>query len=98
MAVRQIQPRRRTANLPAMEAYLTDIFGPWLPLLFGLGAVLLAGGLVAKEVASDPFLKGIGRGAANVGWRMMLFAATMYLLMVALAAVFENMLSNLPGA
>ena len=29
---------------------------------------------------------------------MMLFAATMYLLIVALTAVFENMLSTLPGA
>ncbi len=61
-------------------------------------AVLLVGGLVAKEAASDPFLKGIGRGAANIGWRMMLLAAAFYLLLRALAAVFENMISNLPGA
>ena len=98
MAARQMPSGRRAVSLPGMEAYLMEIFGPWLPPLFGFGAVLLAGGLAAKEIISDPFLKGIGRGAANVGWRMMLFAATMYLLIVALAAVFEGMLSNLPGA
>lgn len=75
-----------------------EIFGPWLPLLFGLGTVLLVGGPVAKEAASDRFLKGIGRGAANVGSRMMLFAATMYLLVLALSAAFESMLSHLSGA
>ncbi len=76
-----------------------EIFGPWLPLLFGLGKVLLVGGLVAKEAVSDRFLKDIiGRGSANVGGRMMLFAATMYLLVQALSAAFKSMLSNLPGA
>ena len=74
-----------------------EIFGPRLPSLFGLGTDLLVGGLVAKAAASDR-LKGIGRGAADVGWRMMLFAATMYLLVLALSAAFESMPSNLPGA
>ena len=81
-----------------MEATLMEVFGPWLPLLFGLGTALLVGGLVMKEAASDRFLKGIGRGALNVGWRMMLFATAMYLLILALSAAFENMLSNLPGS
>ena len=75
-----------------------EVFGPWLPLLFGLGIVLLVGGLVAKEMAANSTVKGLGRGAANAGWRMMLLAATIYLLVLALAAFFENMISNLPGA
>lgn len=75
-----------------------EIFGPWLPLLFGLGTVLLVGGLLTKEMAANSTVKGLGRGAANAGWRMMLLAAVMYLLILALSAAFENMLSNLPGA
>ena len=43
MSAWQMPSGRRAANLPPMEAYLMDIFGPWLPVLFGLGAVLLAG-------------------------------------------------------
>jgi hypothetical protein len=30
------------------------VFGPWLPWLFAVGAVLLVGGLVAKEVVGGP--------------------------------------------
>ena len=44
-----------------------EVFGPWLPLLFGLGTVLLVVGLVAKEPASDQFLKGIGRARQTSG-------------------------------
>jgi hypothetical protein len=74
-----------------------DLFGPWLLPLFGVGTVLLAGGLLTKEMASDRSVKRLGRGAANVGWRLILFAAAMYIFILALTAVFENMLSNLPG-
>jgi hypothetical protein len=81
-----------------MEASLMEVFGPWLPPLFGFGVVLLVGGLVAKQAASGPFLKGVGRGAVKVGSLMLLLAVTLYLLIVALAAAFENMISNLPGA
>ena len=77
---------------------LMNLFGPWLLPLFGVGTVLLVGGLVTKEMASDRTVKGLGRGAANVGWRLMLLAAAMYLVILALTAVFENMMSNLPGA
>ena len=65
--------------------------------LFGLGAVLLTGGLLAKQIASAPFLEGIGRGAVRGGSLTLLLAATMYLPILALAAVSESMLSNLPG-
>ena len=81
-----------------MEADLMEVFGPWMPLLFGVGTVLLVGGLLTKEMAVNSTVKGLGRAAANAGGRMMLLAAAMYLLVVALAAVFENMLSNLPEA
>ena len=86
-----------TVNLPLMGAYLMGVFGPWMPLLFAVGAILLVGGLRVKEMAPNPFPKGLGRAATNAGWRMMLLAAAIYLLIVVLAAVFENMLSNLPG-
>ncbi len=74
-----------------------EVFGPWLPLLFGVGTVLMVGGLLTKEMDAQSTVKGWGRVAANAGLRMMLLAATMYLLILALSAVFENMLSNLPG-
>ena len=75
-----------------------EVFGPWMPILFGLGTVLLVGGLFTKEMASHPAAKRLGRAAANAGWRMMLLAAAIYLLVRVLAAVFESMVSNLPGA
>lgn len=56
---------------------LTNLFGPWLLPLFGEGTILLAGGSLTKEIASDRSVKGLGRGAANVGWRLMLLAAAM---------------------
>lgn len=83
-------------NVTTMDA-LMNLFGPWLLPLFGVGTVLLLGGLLAKEVVSDPSFKWLGRAAANAGWRMMLLAVTMYIMILALTAVFENMLSNLPG-
>ena len=75
-----------------------NLFGPWLLPVFGIGTVLLVGGLATKEMAQDRSVKGLGRGAANVGWRLMLLAAAMYLMILALTAVFENMVSSLPGA
>ena len=74
-----------------------DVFGPWLPWLFVVGTVLLVGGLVAKEFAPGSFVAGLGRGAANVGWRMMLLAVSVYLVIRALEAAFSSLLSNLPG-
>jgi len=34
----------------AIETTLMEVFGSWLPLLFDLGAVSLAGGLLVKEI------------------------------------------------
>jgi hypothetical protein len=80
-----------------MDADLMEVFGPWLPLLVGSGAILLVGGLVVKELASGSFLKGVGKSAVRGGALMLLAAGTIYVLILTLAAVFENMLSNLPG-
>jgi hypothetical protein len=86
---------------------VADRVGPWLPQLFGLGALLLAGGLVvARQAASHPNLKEIGRGAVVAGAMMLLVAVPMYLLIVALPIFFSteqienifDLLSNLPGA
>ncbi len=74
-----------------------SVFGPWIPLLFGVGTALLVGGLLTKELVSDATAKGLGRAAANAGWRLMLLAAVIYLLVRGLTAVFESMVSNLPG-
>ncbi len=74
-----------------------DVFGPWLPWLFGVGAILLVGGLLAKEMAPTSSAQKLGRGAANVGWRLILLAIVAYLLIVGLGAVFDSFLSNLPG-
>jgi hypothetical protein len=49
-----------------MEA-LMSLFGPWLPWLFGTGAVLLVAGLLARELAVDPVVVRLGRGAASAG-------------------------------
>jgi hypothetical protein len=76
---------------------LMDLFELWLLPLFGVGTILLAGGLLTKEMASDRSVKRVGRSAANVGWRLMLLAAAMYFVILALAAVFESRISNLPG-
>ncbi len=46
---------------------LMDLFGPWLPRLFGMGAVLLLAGLLARELAVDPVVVRLGRGAASAG-------------------------------
>ena len=76
------------------------IFGPWLPWLFGVGTVLLVGGLVATRLsaaAGSRVVRGLGRGAINVGWRMMLAAAAFYVLVRVLEGVFQSMMSNLPG-
>ncbi len=80
-----------------MEADLMQVFGPWLPLLFGVGTVLLVGGLLTKELSPNSTAKGLGRSAASAGWKMMLLAAALYFLVRVLAAIFENMVSNLPG-
>ena len=74
-----------------------SIFGQWLPWLFGAGALLLVGGLVVKGFAPGSILAGLGRVAANVGWRMMLFAVFVYVVARVLESVFQSMLSNLPG-
>ena len=76
------------------------IFGPWLPWLFGMGTVLLVGGLVATQLAAAtdfPAVRALGRGAANVGWRMMLAAVAIYILVRVLEGIFQSMISNLPG-
>lgn len=75
-----------------------DVFGPWLPWLFGVGTILLVGGLLAKEMAPGPSAQKLGRGAANVGWRLILLAIVAYLLIWALGAIFDSFISNLPGS
>ena len=37
----------RARDMESMDA-LMDVFGPWLPWLFGVGTILLVGGLLAK--------------------------------------------------
>ena len=32
---------------------LMNVFGPWLPWLFGVGSIQLVGGLVAKEMVPN---------------------------------------------
>ena len=62
--------------------------------------MLLVSGLVATQLAaaSDfPAVRGLGHGAINVGWRMMLAAAAIYVLVRVLEGVFQSMISNLPG-
>ena len=76
---------------------LMDVFRPWLPWLFGMGAVLLVGGLLAKEMAPSSSAQKMGRGAANVGWRLILLAVVVYLLIRGLGVVFDSFVSNLPG-
>ena len=71
---------------------LMDLFGPWL---YGVGAVLLVGGLLTKELTSDASVQGLGRVAASAGLKMMLLAATIYLLIQGLGAVFNYFISNL---
>jgi hypothetical protein len=39
----------------------------------------------------------LGRGAANVGWRLILLAIVAYLPIWGLGAVFDSFISNLPG-
>ena len=80
----------------SMDA-LMDVFGPWLPWLFGVGTILLVGALLAKEMAPNSSTQKLGRGAANVGWRLILLAVAAYLLIVGLGAVFDSFISNLPG-
>lgn len=46
---------------------LMDLFGPWLLPMFVVGIVLVVGGLLTKEMAPNRSVKGLGRGAANVG-------------------------------
>ena len=76
---------------------LMKFFGPWLPWLFGVGTVLLVGGLLTTKFATDSSIRGVGRGVASAGLRLMLFAAAIYLLIKGLGAVFEGASSNLPG-
>jgi hypothetical protein len=77
---------------------LMNVFGPWLPLLFGVGTVLLVCGMVTKEVAPDSSTRGLGRNIANVGWRLMLIAAAIYLSIQGLQAVFNSFIANLPAS
>ena len=77
-----------------------SIFGPWLPWLFGVGTVLLVSGLLATQLAAAAdfsVVRGLGRGAINVGCRMMLAAAAIYVLVRVLEGVFQSMTFNLPG-
>jgi len=76
-----------------------QVFGPWLPVLFGFGAILLIVGLVAAqyaEITGSRSIRALGRGASNVGWRLMLLAVFVYVMARVLEAIFDNMLSNPP--
>ena len=48
------------------------------------------------QVRLGPVLVVLGKGAANVGWWMMLLAMFSYLLIQGLEAVFSSLISNLP--
>jgi hypothetical protein len=71
-----------------------------LPWLFGVGTVLLVRGLFVTQLAAAadfPAVRGLGRGAINVAWRMMLAAAAIYVLVRVLEGVFQSIISNLSG-
>jgi hypothetical protein len=71
-----------------------------LPWLFGANTVLLVSGPVATQLAAAadfPTVRGLGRGAIDVGWRMTLAAAAIYMLVRVSEGVFQSMISNLPG-
>jgi hypothetical protein len=89
-------PKREGGGVGTMDP-LMDLFGPWFPWLMGVGAVLLVGGLLAKEMAADSFVRKLGHGAASAGWRLILLAIVGYVLILALGAVFDSFMSNLPG-
>jgi len=76
-----------------------QVFGPWLPILFGVGSVLLLAGLVAVQYAqvveSRP-IRTLGGGAVSVGWRLLLAAVSVYVMIRALEAIFATMVSSLP--
>lgn len=69
----------------------------WLDPLPGVGIILLMEGLLTKEMTSVHSVKGLGRGAASVRWRLGALAAVMYLVLLALAIAFDDMISNLPS-
>jgi hypothetical protein len=68
-----------------------------LPWLFGVGAVLFVAGLLARELAVDLGVVKLGCGAASAGWRLVLLATTIYLLIWVLASAFDGFMPNLPG-
>jgi hypothetical protein len=83
--------------LNARDMGSMDVFGPWLPWLFGVGTILLVGGLLAKEMAPNSSAQKMGRGAANVGWRLILLAVVVYLLILGLGAVFDSFTAESAG-
>lgn len=83
-----------------MDASLMELFGPWLRWLFGIGLILLVGGIAAIQTApvfEAPAARKIGRLASGLGMRMVLAAVACYFLIWALTNIFENMMFNLPG-
>ncbi len=75
---------------------LIGVLAYWLPWLFGAGAVLVAGGLLTKELASVPSKRRLGHEAISAGGTMMVLAAIAYVLVRALPIMFSNFMSNLP--
>ncbi|MDQ3792066.1 MAG: hypothetical protein M3341_05370 [Actinomycetota bacterium] len=50
-----------------------------------------------RELAVDPWVVKLGHGAASAGWRLVLLATTIYLLIWVLASAFDGFMPNLPG-
>ncbi len=83
-----------------MDTELMRIFGPWLWWIFGVGLVLIIGGIAATLAARTfeiPLACKAGLLASGLGWRIVLVAVTAYVAIVALARVFDSMISSLPG-
>ena len=86
MAARQMRGLLARINLVAMEE-LANAFWAQLPILWGVGVFLLVGGVLTEQAVSDRYVKGLGRAAADAGWKMVLLAAAIHLLSQALGPV-----------
>lgn len=80
-----------------MGTELMELFGSWLWWIFGIGLVLLIGGMAARQAAAvfeAPFARKLGQASTDLGWRMVLAAVASYFLIWGLSSVFESIVSN----
>ena len=74
-----------------------DVVTSWLLKLVGVGAVLVAVGLLMRELAEGSLVRRLARGMSDAGWKIMLFAVGDYLLIYTFEAVFNGTLSYIQG-